>query len=248
MVNMFTEKSQPGLPPQGGGPRRRGRPPGPTPQGEAARRRLFRIAIQLIARRGYEATTLRDIALKAGVSVGLLYRYFPNKRAVVFALYDELSNDYAARASTMAPGVWSERFGFALRTSLAVLGPHREVLAGLVSVLVGDREQGLFAQRTAFSRARVQAVFIAAVSGAWNAPERPFAEALGRLLYLLHLVILLWWLLDASPQQRATTRLLGLLERAMPLASAALRLPGATALVESADAIAREGLFGDAPS
>ena len=32
-------------------------------------------------------------------------------------------------------------------------------------------------------------------------------EAIGRLLYLLHLAILLWWLLDKSMKQRATTAL-----------------------------------------
>ena len=58
----------------------------------------------LIAARGYEATTLRDIAKEAGVSVGLLYRYFPSKQAVVIALYDELSAEYARQAADMPPG------------------------------------------------------------------------------------------------------------------------------------------------
>ena len=65
---MFTEKAT----------RRRGRPAGPTAQGVAARARLYETAIRMIAKRGYEATTLRDIAAEAGVSVGLLYRYFPS--------------------------------------------------------------------------------------------------------------------------------------------------------------------------
>src|SRR5947209_16857554 len=82
----------------------RGRPRGATEQGVAARKRLYTTAIKLIASRGYEATTLRDIAKKADVSVGLLYRYFPSKRAVVLALYDDLSGAYAARASEMSGG------------------------------------------------------------------------------------------------------------------------------------------------
>ena len=62
-MNMFSENVK---------PRRRGRPAGPTPQGTAARDRLYAIATQLIAARGYEETTLRAIAKEAGVSVGLL--------------------------------------------------------------------------------------------------------------------------------------------------------------------------------
>ena len=36
----------------------------------------------------------------------------------------------------------------------------------------------------------------------WN-PKPPLATAIGRLLYLVHLAVLLWWLLDRSPKQRA---------------------------------------------
>jgi AcrR family transcriptional regulator len=185
------------------------------------------------------------IAAQAGVSVGLLYRYFPSKQAVVFSFYDGLSAAYAERARAMSAGVWRERFLFTLRTSLATLAPQRDTLAALVPVLVGDRHHGLFAPGTAFSRQRVQQVFVAAVSGANDAPAAPTAEALGRLLYLAHLVTLLWWLLDRSPHQRATSGLLALLERVLPLLSVALRMPGASTLVAAADALVRDGLFGE---
>ena len=100
--------------------RKRGRPPGQSPQGAAARDRLYETAIRMISQRGYEATTLREIAKHAHVSVGLLYRYFPSKRAVIIALYDELSADYARQAQAMPAGKWRDRFIFALQTSLDV--------------------------------------------------------------------------------------------------------------------------------
>lgn len=227
--------------------RGRGRPRGPTPRGLEARRRLYETAIGLIARRGWQETTLRDVAKEAGVSVGLLYRYFPSKRAVVLALYDELSADYAARAEQMSPGRWRDRFLYALTTSLEVLRPHRETLAALVPILVGDANEGLFAPSTAFSRIRVQGVFVTAVVGATDAPRGRLAPALGRLLYLVHLAILLWWLLDKSPSQRATSALVTLLERALPLAATSLRVPGVPGLLVAADMLVREALFDDIP-
>src|SRR5688572_16726483 len=121
-MNMFTQNVK---------PRKRGRPPGRTTQGAAARDRLYATAMELIAARGYEATTLRDIAKAAGVSVGLLYRYFPSKQAVVIALYDELSSEYARHAADMPPGRWRDRFIFAVETSLRVLEPHRVALRAL---------------------------------------------------------------------------------------------------------------------
>src|SRR5690349_16352458 len=188
-MNMFTKNVK---------PRKRGRPAGPTAQGTAARDRLYATATQLIAARGYEATTLRDIAREADVSVGLLYRYFPSKQAVVLALYDQLSTEFARQAEKMPAGKWRDRFLFALSTSLDVLKPHKMALRALTPVLVGDPEEGIFAASTAFSRQRVQRVFEEAVTQATDAPKPPLAGAVGRLLYLIHLAVLLWWLLDKT--------------------------------------------------
>jgi AcrR family transcriptional regulator len=226
--------------------RGRGRPRGRTPQGVAARLSLYNTAIALIAERGYEATTLRDVADRAGVSVGLLYRYFPSKRAVILALYDELSAKYASRAAEMKIGKWRDRFMFALTTSLQVLSPHRSTLAALVPVLIGDANEGRFTPATAFSRQRVHKVFHDAVVGATDAPRPEVAVALGRLLYLVHLAIILWWLLDKSPQQWATTSLMSLVRRALPACALTLRLPRACAFVVAGDKLFRQALFDDA--
>ena len=221
----------------------RGRPPGQTAQGAAARDRLYDVAIKRIARHGYESTTLRDVAKEAGVSVGLLYRYFPSKRAVIIALYDELSADYARQAAAMPRGKWRDRFIFALRTSLDVLDPHRVALRGLIPVLVGDPEEGVFSETSAFSRVRVQKVFEDAVVGATDAPTRALAAAIGRLLYLVHLAVLLWWLLDKSVKQRATSSFVSLFEQVLPAAGMTLRLPPVRRFVIEADALLQEALW-----
>jgi AcrR family transcriptional regulator len=238
-MNMFTENVK---------PRKRGRPPGRTLLGAAAKERLYATAMRLIAARGYEATTLREVAKEAGVSVGLLYRYFPSKQAVVIALYDELSSAYAREAADLPPGPWRDRFIFALRTSLEVLEPHRVALRALTPVLVGDPEEGIFSPPTAFSRLRVQQVFERAVAGARDAPKAPLAGALGRLLYLVHLAVLLWWLLDKSVQQRATAALVSLTGQLLPSAALALRLPPVRRFVIAVDALVRDALFGEPAS
>ena len=235
-MNMFTENVK---------PRKRGRPPGPSAQGAAARGRLYETAIRMISERGYEATTLREIANTAGVSVGLLYRYFPSKQSVIIALYDELSHDFARESAHMKPGRWRDRFVFALDTSLRVLQPHRTALHALIPVLIGDPDEGVFAAGTAFSRRRVQQVFEHAVGGSADAPKSPLADALGRLLYLVHLAVLLWWLLDKTPKQRATAALVALTKQLLPSAAMTLRLPPIRRFVVAMDALIREALFGE---
>jgi AcrR family transcriptional regulator len=227
-------------------PRRRGRPSGRTFEGEETRRRLYETAVALVAEQGYEATTLRDVAERAGVSPGLLYRYFPSKRSIVLELYDQLSDTYAGQAADLSQGPWRERFISALETSLRVLGPHRIALRALAPIMVGDVEEGVFAQSTAFSRRRVQAVFEDVVVNAADAPAPKLSEPLGRLLYLLHLAVILWWMIDKSPGQRATHALVSLIRKTLPAAALTLRLRPIRRFVQTADQLFREALLEDA--
>lgn len=224
----------------------RGRPEGRSAKGERTREHLYRTSIELFSRQGYEATTLRQIAGEAGVSPGLLYKYFPNKVSVVLELYDELSLEFVAAATQLPAGTWIERGEEALRRSLATLRPHRQSLRALMPVMVGDPAHGLFAERTAFSRRRVQSVFEQAVSGSRNPPAEKLTAALGNLLYVGQLGAILWWLLDRSPDQQATNGLIRLTSSVGALAAAALWLPGANAPLLSMDRLIRQGLYGEA--
>jgi len=221
---------------------------GRTAEGEVTRVRLYKTAIALIGERGYEAATLREVAAKARVSPALLYKYFPNKRSVVLALYDELSEEFARQAVEIPRGKWRDRFIAGVETALRVLGPHRVTLRALAPIMVGDVEEGVFARSTAFSRVRVQAVFENAVIASTDSPQRALAEALGRLLYLVHLGVILWWLLDRSPGQRATGALVALLRRMLPSASLTLRLSPVRGFIQSADALFKEALLDEAGS
>jgi len=235
---MFTENvKRPGV------TRRRGRPQGRTEQGAVTHELLYRNALELIAERGYEAATLRDLAKRTDLSPALLYKYFPSKRAILLQLYDELSAEFAQRAEAIPNGRWRDRFLFSLTTSLEVLRPQRKTLAALIPVLLGDSGDGLFASSTSFSRVRVQNVFHNAVVGAVDAPRSDTSDALAHLLYLLHLAVILWWLLDKSPQQRATAALIALFKRALPAFATALRFKTLRSLVLAGDSLVRDALF-----
>jgi AcrR family transcriptional regulator len=50
---------------------------------EQTRTRILRSAQQLFAKDGYDRTTTRDLAEKAGVAEGTLFRHFANKKAIL---------------------------------------------------------------------------------------------------------------------------------------------------------------------
>jgi AcrR family transcriptional regulator len=57
--------------------------------GEQRRPQIVAAARRLFARRGYDATTTREIATEAAVSDALIYRHFPGKEALLRGVVDE---------------------------------------------------------------------------------------------------------------------------------------------------------------
>src|SRR5246127_946604 len=55
---------------------------------EKTRQRILEAAAHVFAEHGYVAGTTNRIAEQAGISIGSLYQYFPNKDAILRALMD----------------------------------------------------------------------------------------------------------------------------------------------------------------
>ncbi|MEV7547646.1 TetR/AcrR family transcriptional regulator [Streptomyces sp. NPDC089915] len=55
----------------------------------AQRQRIVNAAAALFAAKGFERTTTADICKAVGMSAGNLFHYFPNKRAIFLAVFDD---------------------------------------------------------------------------------------------------------------------------------------------------------------
>ena len=49
-------------------------------------RRILAAARRLFDRKGYDATSMENVAARAGLAVGTLYNYFPSKEELLFAI------------------------------------------------------------------------------------------------------------------------------------------------------------------
>ena len=67
------------------------------------REALVRAALELFVERGYDATTLAEIAEAAGVSTRTIFAYFPSKEDILFATLQTM-RDALARALAERPG------------------------------------------------------------------------------------------------------------------------------------------------
>lgn len=83
---------------------------------EATVEAILQAAAQVFERHGYAAGTTNRIAERAGVSIGSLYQYFPNKDAILVAL---VRCHLAEGASALGPHIARLRSGAPVETTIA---------------------------------------------------------------------------------------------------------------------------------
>lgn len=81
---------------------------------------ILAAALACFSELGYDATRIKHIAARAGVSEGALYRHYPSKEAVAQALYRQYLGEYAAQlqAIVSVQGTAKDRLRDVIRLSL----------------------------------------------------------------------------------------------------------------------------------
>ena len=74
-----------------------------TPNQAARRERVIDAALELAAEGGYDAVQMRDVAGRAQVALGTIYRYFSSKDHLLAAAQVEMWRDQADRFSQRPP-------------------------------------------------------------------------------------------------------------------------------------------------
>jgi AcrR family transcriptional regulator len=83
--------------------------------------KILRAAVGCFAELGYDATRVRHVAERAGVSDAALYRHFPSMESLAQELYSRHFTDYARQLEeSTSDGTTEERLRGAVRTTLAV--------------------------------------------------------------------------------------------------------------------------------
>ncbi len=206
---------------------------GLTPKAERTRERILETALGLFAEKGYEATTMRDVAGEAGTSLGLAYRYFASKEEFALALYRRLAEESREWArEELEGGTVAERFEQVMLFKLDQVSPHRGPLAALlVRALDPNSPTSALGEQTAGVREQMSQVFLEAVRDASDAPGEKQARELAATLYGLHLALLLYWFHDRTEGQRATRDLARSARDALRLVRPTLRLPPAARML-----------------
>jgi AcrR family transcriptional regulator len=215
-----------------------------TSRAEDTRRKIYEAAMEMFREKGFEETTMRDIAAKAGVALGGAYYYFSSKDAIVLAFYREMqetSTPLVGGALTDKKKL-KERIRAVLDQRLKLLAPNRKFCAALFRHAPdGADPLSPFSGESRLIRdAAIEQMRVAIEGGDVKIPA-DLRPRLPYLLWLYQMALIMFWLYDHSPDQERTQRLmeksLGLLVNLLRISSLPLMKPlrkTALELVEAA--------------
>jgi AcrR family transcriptional regulator len=197
-----------------------------TKKATLTRQRILDSALHLFASSGYAETSMRDIAAAAECSLGLTYRYFASKEALVLELYILLIAQQEEQARLLAAGTIADRFAHLMRAQLTLMTPHRLTLVALTGAALNPYAHvGVFGAEGAALRKRARAAYLPLVAEAKDAPRKAQVDDLATLLYGLQLAVILFWLQDVSVGAQKTTEMLDFIQSVLGRVRPLLRLP-----------------------
>jgi AcrR family transcriptional regulator len=200
--------------------------PSAITKAEETRSRILAAALELFRRRGFDQTTMREIATEAGVALGSAYYYFASKEALVMAFYAHANEEMAAQIEARlneAKGL-ETRLRAILDVKFEYFAPNRLFL-GALSRHAADPHNPLspFSDETAHIRELDVKRFAAALAGSRIAMPKDLAPYLPNLIWLYQMGLILFWISDRSPDQIRTRQLR---DKSLSLLVTALKLAG----------------------
>lgn len=206
--------------------------PTKTPKGEQSRALILNTALDLLQEHGYEKTTMRAIAKRAGVSLGNAYHYFGSKEHLIQAFYHRLHQEHlhAVHPELAKETTLRARLMTVMRLKISTLEPYHE-FAGVLFKTAADPHSPLnpFADASAPVRRDSIQLFEEVVSETRARIPPDLREQLPYMLWLYHMGVIMFWIHDSSPKRARTYRLVDqtvdLLDKLISLASNPLMRP-----------------------
>jgi AcrR family transcriptional regulator len=215
-----------------------------TPRAEDTRRKIYEAAMELFREKGFEETTMRDIAAKAGVALGGAYYYFSSKDAIVLAFYREMQETSNKPVLHVLAGQkkLKDRIAVVVEKRLDLLAPNRKFCAALFRHAPdGADPLSPFSDETREIRDAAIEQMRIAVEGSDAKIPPDLMPRLPYMLWLYQMALIMFWLYDSSTNQERTKRLLEksveLLVKLLRLATLPLMKPARTSAIDLLESV-----------
>jgi AcrR family transcriptional regulator len=178
-----------------------------TRRGEASRAAILSAALDLFQEHGYEATTMRAIAQRAGVSLGGSYHYFPSKEHLVLEFYRHTHELHLAAIGPMLAREkdLGARLRGTVRAVVVTCEPFHAVAGSIFSTVANPSSPlNPFGGAAKPLRDEVVALYAEVVQGSNARVASDIAEMLPLTLWLYQMAVLYFWIFDRSPGRLRT--------------------------------------------
>jgi AcrR family transcriptional regulator len=175
--------------------------------------KILDAALDLFRQEGFESATMRDIAQKAGVATGAAYYYYPSKDAIVMDFYQRACAQMQPKieaALTKARGL-EDRLRELIRVKLVHFAPNRGVLKALLKNGADPKHPlSPFSVETKEIRDVDIAWFQRIMVDCGIRIPRDLEPQLPGVLWFFQMGVIYFWVIDESPRQARTEKLLEL--------------------------------------
>jgi TetR/AcrR family transcriptional regulator, cholesterol catabolism regulator len=169
--------------------------PAPTPHNPRAaetaarRRRLLEAAVELATEGGYDAVQMRDVAARAHVALGTLYRHYSSKDQLLLAALADQASTLRTRLAQRPPrgDDAGDRVADVLRRATRALTRDPTITAAMVTALSSPGSEAATAKHEVYDILR--AIISSAIDGA----EVPDLDGIVRVLGYVWLATLSAW-------------------------------------------------------
>lgn len=184
--------------------------PKPRTKSDETRARILAAAMDLFRRRGFEETTMREIATEAGVATGAAYYYFDSKEAIVLAFYDQaqMEMEPLLEEALASARDLKARLHALLEIKLRYFEPNRRLLGALSAHADPEHPLSPFGSQTSAMRERDMKFFERALDGSRTRITADLKPHLPRVLWMYQMGVILFWIYDRSAAQKRTRALL----------------------------------------
>jgi AcrR family transcriptional regulator len=192
---------------------------------EETRERILKAALEMFHDRGFDSTTMREIAGGAGVAIGAAYYYFDSKNAIVLAFYDQARRDMEPRLEKALEESrdLKERLRKIIEVKLTYFASSRKLLGALSGHTNPEYPLSPFSRQTREIREHDIQFFQRALEGSRTPGPRDLKRHLPHLLWMFQMGIILFWINDKSKGQTKTNVLL---EKSLDVVTRLIRLSG----------------------
>jgi len=166
-------------------------------------------ARELMFERGYNATTMRAIAERAGVSLGNAYYYFGGKEDLIQGFYEDIAAAHQTRTLEAIAGTrgLGDRITKSLEVLVELCNEYAPVAEALLTRGIGPNSTlNPFSAQSARPRDLFLVTCTEIVEGAKVRTDAELKAALPELLWLVCLATTLGWVQDLSVDKAATLR------------------------------------------